>query len=307
MSAGVVGGTGATDSGDPGTMLRNARKRMGVTAGEVADALHLDQAVILAIEESRLDDLPAHAYAQGYVRTYARLLGLDADIVTARFNEVSRDRAAPPAPQPWSHPGSLNNRPPRRAGWRYTLVVIGLLTVAGALLWIAWRFVDLPVLVANRFGSTDPPAEPAPALAPNAPAQPEDTVEPPLPPSDGDPALAEPAPVASDPPAAGTDGASPETVADDASSIPVQDDPATEVDELTMRFNAESWVTVEDSTGKELYADLGAPDSSVTVTGTAPFAVLVGYAPGVDMFFNGDRVTLQPHTRDNVARLVLAN
>jgi len=39
--------------------------------------------------------------------------------------------------------------------------------------------------------------------------------------------------------------------------------------------------------------------------GQAPFRVLLGYAPGVQMSFNGETVVLAPHTRNNVATLVL--
>jgi hypothetical protein len=57
--------------------------------------------------------------------------------------------------------------------------------------------------------------------------------------------------------------------------------------EVTLRFAADSWVEVYDANGEKLFYDVGAADSSRTVSGTPPFRVHVANAPGVTLDVNG--------------------
>ena len=57
-----------------------------------------------------------------------------------------------------------------------------------------------------------------------------------------------------------------------------------------MRFSAESWAEVYDSSGDRLFYDVGPADSVRTFKGTAPLRVVLGNAPGVAVEVNG-RVT----------------
>ena len=52
-------------------------------------------------------------------------------------------------------------------------------------------------------------------------------------------------------------------------------------------------------------SDLSRSGQTLELVGSSPFRILLGYAPGVRMAFNGDPVVLGPHTRNNVANLVL--
>ena len=74
-------------------------------------ALRIRRVYLEALEEGRLRDLPAPAYAVGFVRTYARALGLDADEMVRRFRE------APSGRRPQDRPGLPRaGARPRRAG-----------------------------------------------------------------------------------------------------------------------------------------------------------------------------------------------
>ena len=42
-----------------------------------------------------------------------------------------------------------------------------------------------------------------------------------------------------------------------------------------------------------------------TLWGQGPLSIKIGYAPGVRLFWHGEAVDLAPHTRGDVARLVL--
>jgi cytoskeleton protein RodZ len=88
-----------------GAALRAAREANGWTLAQVAAALKIRRAYLEAIEDGRMADLPAPAYAIGFVRNYAELLGLDATEAARRFRaDVAEPARAPvldfPAPVP---------------------------------------------------------------------------------------------------------------------------------------------------------------------------------------------------------------
>ncbi|MBS0561229.1 MAG: helix-turn-helix domain-containing protein [Proteobacteria bacterium] len=68
-----------------GSDLRAARMRLGWDLPEVAASLRIRLTYLEALEEGRIADLPGNAYALGFLRTYARALGLDAADLSRRF------------------------------------------------------------------------------------------------------------------------------------------------------------------------------------------------------------------------------
>ena len=64
-----------------GEELRDARFALGFSIEDIAASLRIRRPYLVALEEGRVRDLPAPAYAVGFVRTYARALGLDEDDV----------------------------------------------------------------------------------------------------------------------------------------------------------------------------------------------------------------------------------
>jgi len=54
-----------------------------------------------------------------------------------------------------------------------------------------------------------------------------------------------------------------------------------------------------------LFADLGRAGQTLMFVGLAPYTMVLGYAPGVILEFNSEVVALAPHTRNNIASLVL--
>jgi cytoskeleton protein RodZ len=76
-------------------------------------------------------------------------------------------------------------------------------------------------------------------------------------------------------------------------------------DRLAFAFTQDCWVEVKDRQGRSIYSDLSRSGDSLELVGQAPFMIMLGYAPGVTLSFNGERVTLTPHTRNNVATLAL--
>ena len=57
--------------------------------------------------------------------------------------------------------------------------------------------------------------------------------------------------------------------------------------EVTLKFAADSWVEVYDANGERLFYDIGSAESQRTISGTPPFRVTFGNAPGVSLDVNG--------------------
>ncbi|MEM8767511.1 MAG: DUF4115 domain-containing protein, partial [Pseudomonadota bacterium] len=76
-------------------------------------------------------------------------------------------------------------------------------------------------------------------------------------------------------------------------------------DELRFVFSEDCWVEVRNAEGENLYSDLNRAGATLVLTGRAPFRILLGYAPGVSLDFNGESVPLDRYSRNNVANVVL--
>lgn len=73
-----------------GEEFRAARLQRGDDLAAVAAKLRIRADHLEAIEDGRFDDLPGKTYASGFLRSYARHLGLDPDAVLARYRQETR-------------------------------------------------------------------------------------------------------------------------------------------------------------------------------------------------------------------------
>ena len=62
-----------------GQELAFAREEKGMSQEQIADILNLTLANVIALENDDYESLPSWTYVSGYLRAYARLLGLDSD------------------------------------------------------------------------------------------------------------------------------------------------------------------------------------------------------------------------------------
>jgi cytoskeleton protein RodZ len=69
-----------------GTALREGRERKGLTVEAVEEKTKIAPSVIVALEEGNSARFPHPVYARGFVRSYALLLGLDAQELCAHFS-----------------------------------------------------------------------------------------------------------------------------------------------------------------------------------------------------------------------------
>jgi len=74
--------------------LTRARLSLGYDLDQVAEILRIRYDHLRAIEEGRFDDLPGPTYVVGFLRSYARYLGLDAEDLVTRFKSEAADFTA---------------------------------------------------------------------------------------------------------------------------------------------------------------------------------------------------------------------
>ncbi len=314
VDIGVIG-TGGAPAPDrrqhpgPGYWLRQARERRGWNQREAADMLNLSVRFLVAMEDETFDKLPAPAFARGYLRAYAKLLNLSGDEIIRRYESVVGDDSDPyfkdlksARRQPMldfvrAHPGFIMS----------TLGVLALLVLLGALWW-GWGLVRQqgPVLepaldaiggaavgiVAEddqttpaedaRSGLALPPAAPGSDLVPVEVEQ--DAV--PLP--------------------AAAAGAGVTADAEPGAGVAVVPPPAgTANDRLDLTVAQSCWVDVRDVTGAKVYSSNAQPGVPVTLTGAAPFTIVLGNAPGARLSVNGKAVDVESSIRGRVAQLVV--
>ena len=95
-----------------GQQLMLAREKAGMTLDEAARALNLKEEMVEAIENSALDKLPPVTFVQGYVRSYARLLGLSEEKILGEFEaEVPHNLESELHPRPPSPEGANSQSP----------------------------------------------------------------------------------------------------------------------------------------------------------------------------------------------------
>jgi cytoskeleton protein RodZ len=151
---------------------------------------------------------------------------------------------------------------------------------------------------ASPIPAAPPPGTPS-ADAPAAAARPAATASAQTPAAaPGGTPQAHPAPA----PAAAAGPATPQAAAPSAGVPPIAPGAA---GELLLKFQAEAWVEVKDGSGEVLFSRLGSAGTEQALRGRPPLRVVVGNAHAVQVTYKGRLVDLGPHTRVDVARLVL--
>ena len=72
----------------PGAMLASARVRAGLSLSDISERSRVSVTALEAIEGDDWDALPAPVYAKGFMRLYAREVGLEPDAVVARMDAM---------------------------------------------------------------------------------------------------------------------------------------------------------------------------------------------------------------------------
>jgi cytoskeleton protein RodZ len=70
-----------------GQALRALREAQNLSLNHIAEVTCVRRAYLQALEEMNIDQLPSRPFAIGYVRAYAQVLGVSADVAVARFKQ----------------------------------------------------------------------------------------------------------------------------------------------------------------------------------------------------------------------------
>ncbi|UWF48267.1 helix-turn-helix domain-containing protein [Pseudomonas sp. N3-W] len=326
---------------NPGETLRQARESNGWSLAEVALKLNLTVTSLSNLEAGAFDKLPGHTFARGYIRAYAKLLGMDQTVLVQQFDQSTGTDSQ------GSNVHSLGRiEEPVRVSHTILRIVSLLLLIAvigGGFVWwqdqTSQRTKDLVGLtpehveVEGADGTTQihPLDEPEDQAVAEGEAegktalalpQAETSAEAPTAAEPAAPAVVAPvAPVApAATPAAAVHNVAPvvaapvtpapvapaPTVA--AAVAPVAPAPVTPVageGQVQLQFTADCWTQVTDGNGKVLLSGLKRKGENVSVSGKPPFAVRLGFARGAQVSYNGQVVDVAPFTSGETARLKL--
>lgn len=167
---------GDSDAEGFGTWLRQQREVREISLREIAEATKISLRYLEAMEEDRFDLLPAAVFAKGFLRQYARYVGLDPDEVVNRYlsarqmePESSPDHTADHDDSE-SYRSSGLSRSARGGGaatalnWKFILAaLVVLVLLAMAVFWLPGFLGggeespdDLPAGVANSVPNEEP-------------------------------------------------------------------------------------------------------------------------------------------------------
>jgi cytoskeleton protein RodZ len=72
-----------------------------------------------------------------------------------------------------------------------------------------------------------------------------------------------------------------------------------------LRLQHDSWVEVYEQGGKRLFFNLAKSGQTLTLRGTPPYRVILGYAREAEVEYNGAAFDIAPHTSRDVARFTV--
>ncbi len=160
-----------------GERLKREREKRGMTLEEVSGVTKISARNLKALELEKFDQLPGGIFNRGFVRAYAKHLGLDEEQVVADYLEASGEslpsRVEPGAPAELSDQSEEQPRLSTQVPWGAlaVLLVLGTLLLA---IWVHYSHPKAPPEATREVQSTTEASNAsAPASADNS--QPEAT------------------------------------------------------------------------------------------------------------------------------------
>ncbi|PWU30473.1 DUF4115 domain-containing protein [Pseudomonas sp. RW407] len=325
---------------NPGEALRQARESRGWSTSQVAGQLNLTENSLRQLELGNFDKLPGHTFARGYVRAYAKLLGMDQAQMVSAFDQYTGTDAT------GSNVQSLGRvaepmRLSRNLLRLFSLLLLAILVGFGYFWWQERAGRNLAensglnlehVEVESADGTTEvhsldepedqavaedkaaAPSEPAgdtaaaePEPAAEAPANPASPTEPApqvaAPAAPAAPAV--PAANAAAVPAAPAAPAAPAVPAEPAAPAAAPVVAAVGQGVVKVQFIADCWTQVTDADGKVLVSALKRKGDSMEVAAKVPLELRLGFARGAQVSYNGQPVDVSPYSRGETARMKL--
>lgn len=289
----------------PGKLLQQERERQAISLEDAALALHLRPAVVAGLERDQYAEIPVATYRRGYLRTYAKYLGMDdkpvLDAYRAHHGAPDTEREVRPV---------AVTRPPSRVGGLLfklvtLLVIVGLIGVT--VTWWQSRGGNTPPGLDDTTAtqtSQDEATTSDPSSAPSTVDNdaPSDTAD------SGDAPDTEPNPRAASTaePEAVTPSREALAAAAEVARLAQERAQAEAANTLALTFNQQSWTEIFDARDRRVFVGLQQPGTEASVEGQPPFRLTVGNATGVELRYQGKVVDLAAQAgANNVARFTL--
>ncbi len=304
-----------------GQQLRRAREKAGLSQAAVADQQHLRVSVIQAIESGDYSKIDTELFLKGYVRAYARQVGLDADSIIRDLDTELEPRRQEREQALQANP--LVNIERRRRQKRRAAKLILVLVAAALIGFLAFTYLGSKDSALPATPQPQPEAEQPEAIEDPVGFQPDRTATAPLieadepavvvpePQEPGDEPVSEAGQVVAEESATMEPGTAPaaaaeaedqalETAPVDVAAVaePVTEETVAANEpsaaaRLQMTFSDDCWIQVTDGAGNRLAAGLRNRGNQLDVSGEAPLRVVVGAMSAVETIqFRGE--TLDP-------------
>ena len=158
-----------------GGWLRRQRELRQVSLREIADVTKISIRYLEALEEDRFDVLPAPVFAKGFLREYARYVGLDPDEVVNTYLTAQSEAQPEETVEPWA--AAQTKRPSLEwtSGLLLALAVVLVLALVAVVAFYAERSGEVPPAPPPAIATPQPAAvmpKPAAPQTPPAPAAP---------------------------------------------------------------------------------------------------------------------------------------
>lgn len=306
----------------PGKLLREGREAKGMSEQEVATNLNLRVTLVKEIEQDSFDSRTASTFTRGYLKTYAKLVGVSEERVVAGYDQLVGTHEVQYAEMySFSRRTKLeaNESRLRTFSWIFCVLLAG-----GLFYWFWSQPAEKPTVVkldesqlpaSAATGTQSLPAQNTPAGKPSDPA----TVEP-ANPVEG--TIAAPAPEgqsgedkvsaavttnaatsAAQPVAPATDTVT--TTAADSSAAQTAPAAVAATQGLVISFAGDCWIKVVDASGKVLLEGLSRKGDTKPLDGKQPFKLTIGAPKAVSITFMGAAVNMKQFPVGRVARFTL--
>ncbi|WP_028110935.1 RodZ domain-containing protein [Ferrimonas futtsuensis] len=298
----------------PGPLLRAAREASGLTTQQVAQRLSLRRSVVEGIENDDYESGTTTTYLRGYVRNYARLVGVSEKQIALALSALPHSQAETNM-QSFSRRTSKQQRDSRwmLLTWVIVLALVGLLV---------WWWVSKPQSLLETSSDISLPSivssEPERRSAAELVPQPRERVDPQT--------LAQTldaSPEAGEADAQGelpmhSDMAQPDPVdaqvvqQPDATQAAEADEvtdeaPLVALDKVSLTLAGDCWMLLKDADGNTLMEGLKRNGYQTALEGKAPMKLRVGAPEVVSLSFNGNPIDMSGYRPGRVAVITLAN
>ncbi|MEI7430620.1 MAG: RodZ domain-containing protein [Betaproteobacteria bacterium] len=285
-----------------GQSLRTAREAKGLTVSEVSKILKLSMHQVESLESDDWARLPCNTIIRGFVRNYARLVGLNPVELMAMLDGLQMPKNAELEMSP-----GTNVSIPKENGAQhrdYLRVVAGFSALVLAV--SVYFFLPDQVLesalsmLKSATQSSEATSETVAKKEPETLTPPTATVI-----NETPGAAPQAAAVSPDAPAPAAQTQIPAGVSGKTITPPAQLLPAGSGSLLKFNFSQPSWVEIRDRSGEIIFSQLSQAGTQREVEGRPPFALVIGNATHVTLQYKGKAIDLSKRSKDDVARVTV--